>query len=163
MLTYDQVRETAKDGDILFFYVDKRFFLSKLVSWFTKSPYTHVGFLFWFKDRLMLLDSGTKGGPRIILASKYKDDMFDIVKSPKQWVDIEDKALARSGTAAYGWWSAAYIGIREYMFTHFGIKLPIDRSNRNKACSEFVAEILDMEDVDITPAKLYSLLININE
>lgn len=157
-MNYDEVRAIAKDGDVLFFHVDKRFFLSKLVSWFTKSPYTHVGFVFWFKDRLMLLDSGTKGGPRIVLASKYDVDTFDIIPAPRAWTEIEGRALARSGTAEYGWMSAAYIGIREFLFTHFHINLPQDKNNRNKACSEFVAEILELPDVDITPAKLYELL-----
>ncbi len=157
-MNYEEIRSIAKDGDLLFFYVDKRHFLSKLVSWFTKSQYTHVGFVFWFKDRLMLLDSGTKGGSRIILASKYYDNTFDIISAPKSWVDIEEKALARSGTAHYGWVSAAYIGIREFMFTHFHIKLPVDKNNRNKACSEFVAEILELDDVDISPGMLYKKL-----
>jgi hypothetical protein len=159
-MNYQEVRSIAKDGDVLFFHVDKRHFLSKLVSWFTKSTYTHVGFVFWFKDRLMLLDSGTKGGSRIILASKYNDNTFDLVPAPKVWSDIEENALARSGSAHYGWFSAAYIGLREFMFTHFNIKLPVDKDNRNKACSEFVAEILDMNDVDISPGKLHNILLS---
>ena len=157
-MNYNEIRSIAKDGDILFFHVDKRRFLSKLVSWFTKSQYTHVGFVFWFKNRLMLIDSGIKGGSRIILASKYYDNTFDLVSAPKIWSDIEERALARSGTAHYGWFSAAYIGIREFMFTHFHIQLPMDKNNRNKACSEFVAEILNLEDVDISPGMLYKKL-----
>ncbi len=159
-MNYQEVRSIAKDGDVLFFHVDKRHFLSRLVSWFTKSTYTHVGFVFWFKDRLMLLDSGTKGGSRIILASKYSDGSFDLVPAPRVWSDIEENALARSGSAHYGWFSAAYIGLREFMFTHFDVKLPVDKDNRNKACSEFVAEILEMDDVDISPGKLHSILLH---
>lgn len=157
-MNYKEVRSIAKDGDVLFFHVDKGRILSRLVSWVSKSTYTHVGFVFWFKDRLMLLDSGTKGGPRIILASKYDDNTFDLVPAPRLWSDIEEKALARSGSAHYGWFSAGYIGLREFMFTHFDVRLPVDRCNRNKACSEFVAEILEMDDVDISPGKLYSIL-----
>ncbi len=157
-MNYNEVRAIAKDGDILFFHVDRKYFLSRLVSRFTKSPYTHVGFLFWFKDRLMLLDSGTKGGSRIIFASKYKHDTFDIISAPRSWEEIEETALARSGTAHYGWFSAAYIGIREFFFKNFHIKLPADKNNRNKACSEFVAEILELDDVDISPAVLYEQL-----
>jgi hypothetical protein len=157
-MNYSEIRSIANDGDVLFFHVDKRHFLSKLVSWFTKSQYTHVGFVFWFKNRLMLLDSGTKGGPRIVLASKYYDNTFDLIPAPKVWTDIEERALARSGTAHYGWLSAAYIGIREFMFTHFHIQLPVNKKNRNKACSEFVAEILNLDDVDISPAMLYKKL-----
>jgi len=157
-MNYDEIRSIAKDGDVLFFHVDKRHFLSKLVSWFTKSQYTHVGFVFWFKNRLMLLDSGTKGGSRIVLASKYHDNSFDLVSAPTDWTEIEEKALARSGTAHYGWASAAYIGIREFMFTHFHVQLPVDKRNRNKACSEFVAEILNLDDVDISPGMLHKKL-----
>lgn len=157
-MNYNEVRDLAKDGDILFFHVDKTHFLSRLVSWFTKSPYTHVGFLFWFKDRLMLLDSGTKGGSRIVFASKYSTNTFDIISAPRDWKDIEEKALSRAGTAHYGWFSAAYIGIREFFFKNFNIKLPVDKNNRNKACSEFVAEILELDDVDISPGVLYEKL-----
>jgi hypothetical protein len=157
-MNYSEIRSIAKDGDVLFFHVDKRYFLSRLVSWFTKSQYTHVGFVFWFKNRLMLLDSGTKGGSRIVLASKYYDNTFELISAPKNWEDIEERALARSGTAHYGWVSAAYIGIREFMFTHFHIQLPVNKKNRNKACSEFVAEILNLDDVDISPGLLYKRL-----
>lgn len=159
MLDYTELRSKAQDGDVVFFYVDRNLVLSRLVSWFTRSPYTHVGFLFWFKDRLMLLDSGTKGGPRIVLASKYAHDGFELVPAPRKWSEIEDRALARSGSAHYGWMSAAWIGVREFAFTRFGIRLPATKNNRNKACSEFVAEILELPDPDITPSALYSALV----
>ena len=158
-MNYNEIRSIAKDGDILFFHVDNKHFLSKLVSWFTKSQYTHVGFLFWYKDRLMLVDSGTVGGSRIILASKYYDNTFDLIPAPISWEEIEEKALSRSGTAQYGWFSAMYIGIREVMLKHFHIKLPVDKHNRNKACSEFVAEVLNLDDVDISPGMLYQKLL----
>lgn len=157
-MNYEEVRQQAKDGDILFLTVDRKNCLSRLTSWFTKSPYTHAAFLFWYKDRLMIVESTTHGGIRIVQASTYSDRTIDILPSPRLWTDIEDRALARSGTAKYGWTSATYIGLREYFFKHFNVKLPVDKNNRNKACSEFVAEVLELDDVDVSPGQLYQTL-----
>lgn len=157
-MNYTQIREIAQDGDIMFLRVDKRNILSRTTSWFTNSPYTHAAFLFWYKNRLMIVESTTHGGIRIVQASTYSDRDIDLVKSPRYWEEIQEKALERSGTANYGWISAAYIGIRDFFFTHFNINLPQNKNNRNKACSEFVAEVLELQDVDISPAKLYRTL-----
>lgn len=152
------MRAVAKDGDVIFLTVDKKNLLSKLTSWVTKSSYTHAAFVFWYKDRLMLVESTTHGGIRIVQASTYSDREIDLLPAPKTWTDIEGAALSRSGTAEYGWFSAAYIGIREFFFTHFDISLPPEKDNRNKACSEFVAEVLELTDVDVSPGKLYQYL-----
>ncbi len=157
-MNYQQVRDIAKDGDILFLVVNKKDWMSRTTSFFTKSKYTHAAFLFWYKDRLMLVESTTHGGIRIVQASTYADREIDIIPAPRPWTEIEATALSRSGTAKYGWFSAMYIGIREFMFTHFNIKLPVDRDNRNKACSEFVSEVLELEDVDISPGSLFKKL-----
>ena len=157
-MNYDQIRSVAKDGDIIFLTVDKKNILSRTTSWFTKSPYTHVAFLFWYKERLMLVESTTHGGIRIVQASTYSDRNIDLIAAPKNWSTIESAALSRSGTTEYGWFSAIYIGLREFLFTHFDISLPVNKHNRNKACSEFVSEVLDLEDVDISPGALYKKL-----
>lgn len=158
-LTYDELRLIAKDGDVFFLHVDKKNILSRTTSFFTKSPLTHAAFLFWYKDRLMVCESTTHGGSRIATASHYSDRLFEYIPAPVVWNSIEQKALERSGTAEYGWFSATYIGIREFFFTHFNIVLPQDKNNRNKACSEFVAEVLDLEDVDVSPGALYKKLL----
>jgi len=157
-MNYDQIRAQADDGDVIFLTVDKKNYLSCLTSCVTRSPYTHAAFLFWYKDRLMLVESTTHGGSRIVQASTYSDRNIDIIPAPRPWSEIEGNALARSGTAKYGWVSATYIGIREVMFKYVNIKLPADKDNRNKACSEFVAELLELEDVDVSPGMLYAIL-----
>lgn len=106
----------------------------------------------------MVVESTTHGGSRIITASHYHGRNIDLVSAPKQWDEIVETALERSGTAKYGWFSAMYIGLREVMFNRFNVKLPQDRNNRNKACSEFVAEVLGLEDVDLSPGQLYNTL-----
>jgi hypothetical protein len=158
MTDYDQIRQTARDGDLIFLTVDEDNWLSRITAWVTASPYTHVAFLFWYKQRLMLIESTTTGGIRIVQASVYHDRPIKLIHGPRLWDDIEDRALSRSGTAEYGWLSAAYIGLREFLFTHFNLALPQNKHNRNKACSEFVAEILELDDVDISPGQLFRLL-----
>jgi hypothetical protein len=138
--------------------VNRNDILSRVTSWFTKSPYTHAAFVFWYKSRLMVVESTTHGGIRIVQASTYKDRNIEILSPKIHWMDIEESAISKSGTAEYGWVSAMYIGLREFLFKYFEIKLPVNKNNRNKACSEFVAEVLNLEDTDITPRKLYEIL-----
>lgn len=157
-MKYEEIRAIAKDGDILFLVVNKKDWMSTLTSYFTKSPYTHAAFLFWYKDRLMLVESTTHGGIRIVQASTYWNREIDLLPSPVPWNTIENTALSKSGTTTYGWFSAIYIGLREFMFTHFNISLPVNNNNRNKACSEFVSEVLGLDDVDISPGVLYKIL-----
>ncbi len=157
-MNYQEIRDQAKNGDIILLTVDKKNILSRTTSWFTKSPYTHAAFVFWYKDRLMLVESTTHGGIRIVQASVYSDRDMDIISAPKEWEEIEWRALERSGTAEYGWISAMYIGLREFLFMHFDIKLPPNNSNRNKCCSEFVAEVLELDDADVSPKKLFEKL-----
>lgn len=158
--SYNEVRAMAMDGDIMFLTVNKKDYLSRLTSWFTKSQFTHAAFLFWYHNRLMVVESTTHGGIRIVQASTYRDRRFGLIAAPQPWCDIEGRALSRSGTAEYGWFSAAYIGFREFMFKNFNVKLPVDKNNRNKACSEFVAEVLKLPDVDVSPGKLFATLTN---
>ena len=157
-MNYDQMRNKAVDGDVIFLTVNRNDILSRVTSWFTKSPYTHAAFVFWYKSRLMVVESTTHGGIRIVQASTYKDRNIEILSPKIHWMDIEESAISKSGTAEYGWLSAMYIGLREFLFKYFEIKLPVNKNNRNKACSEFVAEVLNLEDTDITPRKLYEIL-----
>jgi hypothetical protein len=157
-MKYSEFRAVAQDGDILFLYKNKNDPLSRLISWWTNSPYTHAAFVFWYRDRLMVAESTTHGGSRIVSASTYADRELDILPAVRPWAEIQDQALERSGTAEYGWFSAIYIGLREWALVHLGVRLPQDQTNHNKACSEFVAEILELPDVDISPGQLYRQL-----
>tara|TARA_R110000868_G_scaffold290953_3_gene551208 strand:- start:857 stop:1198 length:342 start_codon:yes stop_codon:yes gene_type:complete len=106
----------------------------------------------------MIIESTTHGGIRIVFASTYADREFELIPAYKPWDEIEEIALMRSGTADYGWMSAAYIGLRQYLFVNFDIALPPHSTNRNKACSEFIAEVLDFDDSDISPGALHDRL-----
>ena len=157
-MKYETVRAIAKDGDIIFLHVNEEDFLSRVTSWFTKSPYTHAAFVFSFKERLMVVESTTHGGQRIVNASIYADRKLDLVPAIRPWEEIEEDALSKIGMVKYGWFSAIWLGLRDFCSVHFDWKLPPDKKNRNKACSEFVAEKLGLEDVDLSPRMLYNEL-----
>lgn len=157
-MTYEELRRKALNGDILFLRYNPKNYLSRLTAFTTNSLYTHAAFVFWFKDRLMVVESTTHGGLRIVNASVYADREIDLIPAPVPWYRIEAQALEKIGTLEYGWTSATYIGIRDVLHRYLGVKLPQNCNNRNLACSEFVATILGLEDTDIPPSKLYELL-----
>lgn len=154
-MTYNELRNQAKDGDVMFLHVDKRNLLSRLTAFVTKSTLTHAAFLFWYQGRLLVAESTTHGGSRIATASHYKDRQFELIPAPRSWENIMDKALTRSGEATYGWMSAAYIGVKHWLLTHANIALPQIKGNKDKACSEYVAELLGYEDADVSPQLLW--------
>lgn len=157
IIDYPTLRSQAQDGDILLLTVNPKDYLSRLTAWWTKSQYTHAAFLFWYRDRLLVAESTTHGGSRIAMASCYQDRMMTLVAAPKPWDSLQDAALMRSGSADYGWFSAAYIGLKEWAQSH-GIHLPRIKNNSRKACSEYVAELLGYKDPDISPQELYRIL-----
>lgn len=157
-MNYSEIRAIAKDGDIIFLTYDKNNFLSRTTAFWTKSLFTHVAFVFWYGERLLIVESTTHGGLRIVNASEYNNREITLVPAPKPWNEIKEFALQKIGTIEYGWISAIYIGIRDVMFRWFHWKLPELDSNRNLACSEFVSMCLDYDDIDIPPSVLYSKL-----
>lgn len=163
-MTYDEFRKLAQNGDLLFLEVDQNDILSKIggtiVSWATGSTFSHVAMVFWYKDRLMLVESAPSSGVRLVNASIYDGRSITRVAAPKSWDSVEASALQKLGVVKYGWTSAIWIGFRDIMFIHFGIKLNQDTTNRNLVCSEFVAEILGLDETDIPPSMLYQILTN---
>jgi len=157
-MKYEEVRAVAKDGDIIFLHVDKKNILSRLTAFVTKSTLTHAAFVFWYEGRLLLAESTTHGGSRIATASHYKDREFELVKAPRKWDLIVEYALTRSGESTYGWLSAAYIGVKHWLLVNAGIALPAIQNNKDKACSEYVAELLGYEDADLSPQALWELI-----
>lgn len=157
-MDYNEFRAIAQDGDIFFLSVDTGNILSLTTSFFTKSKFTHAAFVFWYKNRLLVVESTTHGGLRIANASEYRDREITYVPAPVPWEDIEPIALQKIGTIKYGWVSATYIGARDVLHRWFNWHLPPLNSNRNMACSEFVSLVLGYEDIDIPPSILYDKL-----
>jgi len=58
-LDYPEIRDRIQDGDILLFR--GKSWISRLIGWATRSPYSHAGILGWWHGRLMVLEAVSNG------------------------------------------------------------------------------------------------------
>lgn len=156
-LTYAQYRAVAKDGDVIFLHGTRRAPIQALIMFFTGSVYCHVAIAFWVtinhQRRLMVVENQGGTRRRILSASYYKDRTFDVFRAPVPWHDIADEALSKVGEAKYGYFDAVYVGLREYFWNRWGIRLPAF-DYRGEICSEFVARLLKIDPPDMSPGVL---------
>jgi hypothetical protein len=68
---YDSIRNTLKTGDLIFCSGD--YFFSRIIQWFTKSVWSHVGMVYYDEglDRMLVLESEKLYGVRLAPMSKY--------------------------------------------------------------------------------------------
>lgn len=144
-MTYAEIREKVKDGDIAFFHGTS--FLAKAIQRVTQSPWNHCGLLFWEKgsdgqDDLLMLHEAVSHGCRAIRLSKKLCDCKHPVKIARHLaVDSEAKryAIRRHSNymlaIEYNTWALVQI----YARVRFGIgRKP--KFKKETICSEMVAE-----------------------
>lgn len=69
-VAYDEKRNEIHNGDLLF--CSGNHWLSKVIRYFSgRSKVSHVGIIFWWQGRLMLLESVESDGVRIVPLSHY--------------------------------------------------------------------------------------------
>ena len=160
--TFDEIRDKVTDGDIIFIHKTAGF-LNKLIKFFTKTQYSHCAVLFWLKTpsgkRLMLVESQGMTKRRIVSASEYEKDEFDIISSPIPWNMIQESCFKKVGKVDYGYDDAVKVGVRDFLLRNFGIaiKVPADNDN-DEICSSFIAQALGMKDTMISPGDLFEQL-----
>ena len=160
-LTYDQLREHARNGDLIFQHGSRRKPLQWTIMAVTGSKYCHVGMTFWMilgrQRRLFVIEAQNDGRRRIVTGSFYRSDTFDLVRAPVRWYDIRERALERVGEEKYSYLTAIYVGLRELFMRKFNIRLPkIDTDG--EICSEFMASLLGLDDINLSPQRLFSAL-----
>ncbi len=95
-VTYEQYRDIAQDGDIIFIRGVKNSFVQSVIMFFTDSPYSHVGIAFWAiindSPRLMIVEAQGGSNRRIINLSFYNDGtLIDVIKAPMSWLKVNSK------------------------------------------------------------------------
>ncbi len=159
LVSYVEVRQQIHDGDIVF--INGSSWVAKIIKFFTKSKFSHVGIAFWCEinnqKRLMIVDAQGGNKRRIVNLSLYANFPMFIIKSPLPWSSYADSALEKLGTVKYSFIEAGYIGFREFLFNSTGIKLP-NLHFKGEICSEFVAKLLNLDDVNVSPAALMAKL-----
>lgn len=160
-ITYQQLRDVAQDGDIVFVRGSRKSFVQSAIMFFTSSPISHCFITFWMitknSKRLMLVEAqgGTKR--RIVSCSFYDDRKMVLVKPPKDWGQVEQVALEKVGIQDYSMFTALYVGLRDFMWNKMHVRLPRSK-NPSEICSEFVARVYGLPQYDVTPGQLLTLL-----
>ena len=162
-LSYRAARSKIKDGDIVFVSKSDSL-MNLLIRFFTHSKYTHVGIAFWIEvagdQRLMIAEAHGGAHRRVLNMSFYEDDNIDIIQSPRDWNEYVSSALEHLGKIPYGYLEAGYVGLREFCLKHTGgwINLP-HRNLPGEICSEYVARLIGMKNVHVSPQGLYEQLV----
>lgn len=157
-VTHDQVYDQVNNGDIMF--VDSWDHpLPRLIQFFTKSRFSHVGILFWVtipggQKRLMIVEAQGGTTLRVQDFDFYRDRPLAIVESPKDWTSYESTALAQIGDVKYSYVEALYAGLRDFCLNHLRLTLP-KKNFSGEICSEFVARCLGLDSADVSPQDVF--------
>jgi hypothetical protein len=65
---YVEARSRFLDGDTILFRGKSA--ISRIIEWVTDSPYSHAGLVFWWDDRLMVLEASSHGVAALPLSGK---------------------------------------------------------------------------------------------
>lgn len=162
-LSYQEARLLIQDGDVVFIHGSWRRPIQALIMWFTNSKFSHVCLAFKVTtggvERLMCVEAQGKTKRRILNLSFYDDKDMTILAAPRDWAEIQGKALERVGKAKYSFLAAAYIGVRELVHRTLDIKLP-SLDLPHEICSEFIAKVVGLPDTDVSPQVLYEDLLS---
>jgi len=150
--TYSEVRPQIKNGDVIM-YTGKKFF-ARLISWLTRSPYSHAGIAVWWNQRLMVMEAVMKGvrlAPlsRNIYEHKGKVEWFTC----KQEISEEDRlkmvifAQEELGKS-YARWKAVLFGLK-VLFKRDLSEQDELRTENELFCSQYVAQIYNSVGLDL--------------
>lgn len=159
-ISYSEARKIIKDGDVVFIRAEYNSFFSKVIAFWTRGTYTHVGIAFWMSltdtdDRLMIVESQRFTKRRMINLSYYSECELTILQGTRPWREYVDDAFHKLGTIGYSWIDAIHVGLQEYSMKWTNKMLtPIG----GEFCSEFVARMLNRDEIFISPQRLYDQL-----
>jgi hypothetical protein len=160
--TYEEARPRINSGDLVFFFYDKpdwRAPLRSLIRFFTGSKFFHCAVAVWVKtpsdvDQLMLMETATKGGKRVVPLSIYHNFRAEVVPVPKAFSfgAMEEEGWKDIGKQRYGFLDLIGIALREY----FGLPT---KSIDSQVCSELSAAIwiaggAPLVDTYVSPGRL---------
>ena len=75
MVKYSEIRDSLKSGDLVF-YSSHNGIGDKIIKWWTKSEYSHVGVIWAVAGRVFLLEASAFGGVRLVPLSRRMPDVI---------------------------------------------------------------------------------------
>jgi len=169
--SYEEIRGQIDDGDIIFTRGSWKDPIQALIMSVTDSLLSHACIAFWSyptltsnptENRLMVIEIflGTKG--KILPFETFNDRLFCGIKAPKEWSEVKHTALAQVGKRKYSLWQFTHVGLRDYFWNTFKIRLPrFKHSPQGEICSEFIARVYELSDHDVSPQGLWNHLVEL--
>lgn len=155
-LTYAEVREQIRDGDVLCF--QGRAGLSRFIMKVSGGQFSHAGIAFWWADRLMVLQVELMPGVQALPVSRAVGlypgrvewySLKDEHRADERLVRLRHEALRALGDG-YSVSGLFLVGMH-YLF---GTPLPRpDKKQHEYVCSEYVAHCFSRAGLDLDPDK----------
>lgn len=148
-MKYEMSRKSFQSGDVIVWSGNS--FFSKIIKFFTKSIYTHVGIVICFGERIFIVEALEGKGVGMILLSKKKRPFYRI-SNIYWWNEYREiEALQHLGE------NYSFVGCIKAYF-----KFP-NRYDHYWQCAEFVNHILELGLNEETPYKVVNFLLKNKE
>lgn len=138
---YFKLRSEIENGDIILFRGKE--IIPRLIQFFDKSYYSHVGVVFESNERLLIIDSDKKGVDPHFLSSRMAEFYDFCILKPKNWSKSE-KNKAVSDILEKAEHDIKYdmgLIVQILLKRIFGSKLNWDNINKD-ICSEFARRFI---------------------
>jgi hypothetical protein len=152
ILKYDEVRLQIKNGDVIL-YTGKKIF-ARLISWLTRSPYSHAGIAVWWNERLMVMDAVMRGvtiAPlsRNIFQHKGNVEWFSCRKEITEEDRLRMVIFAQEELGkSYARWKAVVFGLKMLFKKDLSKKDELRMENK-LFCSQYVAQTYNSIGFDL--------------
>lgn len=152
ILKYNEVRLQIKNGDVIM-YTGKKIF-ARLISWLTRSPYSHAGIAVWWNERLMVMEAVMRGVTIAPLSRNIRQHHGNL-----EWFtckrEISDEDRLRMVIFAqeelgkdYARWKAVLFGLKILLNRNLSRKDRLRMENK-LFCSQYVAQIYNSVGLDL--------------
>jgi len=152
ILKYNEVRLQIKNGDVIM-YTGKKI-LSRLISWLTRSPYSHAGIAVWWNERLMVMEAVGRGVTIVPLSRNIYQHHGNVEWfTCKKEISEEDRlkmvifAQEELGKS-YARWKAMLLGLKILLNRNLSRKDQLGMENK-LFCSQYVAQIYNSIGLDL--------------
>lgn len=151
--SYLDVRSKLKTGDIVL-YSSHNGIGDRLIKWWSKSPYSHVGMVYRLGKRIFLLEAAAMGGVRLVPMSLRIPDLAVSMKA--EWNEAASDASFENMMKPYSFIDAIRAG--------FGLRYKY----KGYICTEYVALIAKaygyhfLEDAQL-PSDFFRILVEIDQ
>ena len=164
MIKFNVIKDTIKDGDIIFVGGGDDNIIHGVIETFTKSKYFHCAIAFWMTTgdyrELMVVEAQGGADRRVVsLQDFYKGYTIAVVRNTvTSWEDM-DACFEKLGEVPYNYITCAAIGIKDALKKYCGVRVNIGNSPEGEICSEFIARTMKLSNDIVSPQDLFETLV----